>query len=178
MDGEDDRKSSMLAIAPKLMKLTSGGDRWATYQFRHLSLQESLCVQQLVDAADSIDSAPQWASDGSMVHFLAVPFNRDACRIAAGALGRGVAKQRDMWMLGGLDDRAVTPVCALLTDNDAVRKLGLVGVRMNLQAASMLARQLSQSSHPSARGLVKLDLAECSFTSVESCMLLARVLRG
>jgi len=68
----------------------------ALYQFKHLSFQEGLFARDLLGLVDK-KQWTGWDDDASASSFLNNAYMNNVCRIAAGELGKRVAKARPHW---------------------------------------------------------------------------------
>ena len=68
----------------------------ALYQFKHLSFQEGLFARDLLSQVDK-KQWKGWQSDETAAEFLNNAYMNNVCRIAAGELGKRLAKARTSW---------------------------------------------------------------------------------
>ena len=138
---------------PLVKMLSEGGEGalfWseqaAEYHFRHLSFQEALFAQALLQGGELFNSA--CATREKALAFLDEPFNLNTCRIGEGRLGAALAPSLGgaEWRLGGqLKPAMAAAIVPLLTGNEVVtwvdlsdNKLGPEdGVAIAEAAASM-----------------------------------------
>ena len=97
----------------------------ALYQFKHLSFQEGLFARDLLGLVDK-KQWKGWVSDAAAAEFLNNAYMNNVCRIAAGELGKRLAKARPMWTFTG--DASLTWVgkaalWSLVKSNDFITAL-------------------------------------------------------
>jgi len=68
----------------------------ALYQFKHLSFQEGLFARDLLSRVEK-QTWKGWITDQTAAEFLNNAYMNNVCRIAAGELGKRLAKQRPEW---------------------------------------------------------------------------------
>ena len=97
--------------------------RQGLFQFKHLSFQEALYAQHLVDtnARDLV----VWADDARYHEFVTNPFHHQTMLIGGGRLGVALARVRPKWELSSLDASATAAVRALLDGNNELTGLRL-----------------------------------------------------
>ena len=98
----------------------------ALYQFRHLSFQEALFAEHLVNGGAATWAG--WRDDKAAAASLNEPSLRNALRIGGGALGDALGRVRKKWTfyrkgLGRGDQAALLALIALLPNNAALVEL-------------------------------------------------------
>ena len=97
----------------------------AQYQFRHLSFQEALVAQQLVDGCGAATWAG-WQDDAAAAESLKDPSLTNSLRIGRGALGSALAQRRSKWDIDGKlngDPNGLASLIELLLDNTNLTEL-------------------------------------------------------
>ena len=139
---------------PLVLQVVLGSEQFPSfYQLKHLSFQESLFAQQLLDTAASWED---WSSDESAAAFLNDGFNENCLKIGAGTLGRALARRRRSWdfSTAKLTASGKRSLCFLLHENDTLHSLNLQGNEMSAEEVHQLAKALRTAR------LVRLQLAE------------------
>ena len=97
----------------------------AIYQFRHLSFQEALFAQQLVDGGGAATWAG-WQDDAAAAESLKDPSLTNSLRIGKGALWSALAQRRSKWDFDGKlngDPNGLASLIELLLDNTNLTEL-------------------------------------------------------
>lgn len=180
-----------------LLKLLAGAGPGspAVYQFRHLSFQEALACQAVVEdgqpffasgvaASRALPQAPiEYAapkpgsprfrhaggnSDPALA-FIKEPFFLNMCRIGVGRLGGALCRGRKSWRLNNLEASSVEALMLLLTENAALSSVVISGAQ-NLVAERIAAALTTKKreSFPS------INLLRCRLSS-DTAHAMARV---
>ena len=150
----------------------------AQYQFKHLSFQEGLYAQHLLQSVETTRGSgggyEGWATDALAAAFLNNAYMNNVCRIASGHLGRLLARQRPAWDFS--EHRLLwvgrSALWLLMDENDALRSLTMRHNAVVADDANGLARMLA-----TCPGLQTLDLAATAIGALERSAL-ARIARA
>ena len=121
-----DTEEAGVTLIKTLESLTDSAP--AMYQFKHLSFQEGLFARNLLGLVDR-KQWDGWTNDASAATFLNNAYMNNVCRIAAGELGKRLAKIRSEW---SFDDHRLSWVgksalWQLVNDNPHLAALSLNG---------------------------------------------------
>ena len=145
----------------------------AQYQFKHLSFQEGLYAQHLLQTILALREHKGssgvwegWATNAAAADFLNNAYMNNVCRIASGKLGRLLATQRAEWNFA--DERCRlswvgrSALWLIMDENTQLKVLNLSNNIVTAEDAPGVARMLStctglQTLNLGATGLGKLD---------------------
>ena len=117
------------------------------YQFKHLSFQEALFAEDLVELASSTSGWAGWQNDREAAAFLNNPFMNNTCRIAGGNLGSHLARHRPRWDFGHEGTRL----------NEAGKQALWLVTRSNTELTSLfLAGNTIGKDESDSRGLAEI----------------------
>ena len=125
----------------------------AQYQFKHLSFQEGLFAQHLLNQAE--EGWEGWATDEDAAKFLNNPFMNNTCRIAAGHLGSRLARRKPVWdfTTHTLSTVGLTALWLILEHNEKITTLLLDGNGVGARAEDSVGLGRAMVTAPSLRKL-------------------------
>ena len=137
----------------------------AQYQFKHLSFQEGLYAQHLLQTIEALREHKGhaalwegWSSDAVAAAFLNNAYMNNVCRIASGRLGRLLATQRASWDFSDESCRLSwvgrSALWLIMDENWSLSALALSGNEVTNEDAPGVARMLATCT-----GLATLDLS-------------------
>jgi len=156
----------------------AGATTPARFQFKHLSFQEGLYAQTLVEVASTWKG---WADDDAAAAFLNDSFQQNVCRIGASLLGTGFAKQRATWTFQNIDGHlspnkltvnGVAALLPLLDENASIVSLNLAHADIGPDGCATITKVVQGDG-----GLEQLNLCG-SCVGPETACLLAGALRS
>ena len=149
----------------------------AQYQFKHLSFQEGLYAQHLLQTIEALRESKGhnsvwegWSSDFVAAEFLNNAYMNNVCRIASGRLGRLLATQRTSWDFSEENCRlgwvGRSALWLIMDENYTLSSLALTGNEITNDDAAGLGRLMSTCS-----GLQTLNLASTSLGKLDKIQL-------
>jgi len=107
----------------KTLEDAGGGKQNGLYQFKHMSFQEALAAQLLMNSPEEVIKIT-----GRLAEYINEPFNRNLLTIGGGRLGSALAEKHDKWdMQGKLEADGVKAFTDLLRENSYIKSLSIKG---------------------------------------------------
>ena len=94
---------------PLVKTLSEGEGEDAQYQFKHLSFQEGMYVQHVIEDREW----DGWSSEAKAMDFLSDAFNANVCKIGGAQLGEALAERRPEWSFASSTFYQAAPTAAL-----------------------------------------------------------------